>query len=151
MCRINKYELVAEKVAGYNADYIDKRIRDSRDVADFMMTTLRTDRYPTERFSVFMLDTKLRIIGFSDISIGNVDSSPVHPREVFQIAFATPKTAAIIVAHNHPSGDPTPSREDIQVTERLVKAADILGIKLLDHVIVGDGCYTSLKSEGYIQ
>lgn len=101
MCRINKYELVCEKVTGYNADYIDKRIRDSRDIADFMMKTLRTDRYPTERFSVFMLDSKLKIIGFSDISIGNVDSAPVHPREVYQIAFATPKTAAIIVAHNH--------------------------------------------------
>ncbi|MBR2706681.1 MAG: hypothetical protein IKE74_05490 [Mogibacterium sp.] len=150
MCRINKYELVAEKVQGYNAEYIDKRIRDSRDVADFMMTTLRTDRYPVERFSVFMLDPKLRIIGFSDISVGNVDSAPVHPREVFQIAFATPKTSAIIVAHNHPSGDPTPSRQDIEVTERLSKASEILGIRLLDHVIVGDGCFVSMKSEGHM-
>ena len=64
MCRINKYELVAEKVCGYNVDYIDKRIRDSRDVANFMMMTLKTDRYPVERFSVFMLDSKLKIIGF---------------------------------------------------------------------------------------
>ncbi|MBR0341518.1 MAG: hypothetical protein IJH64_04635 [Oscillospiraceae bacterium] len=150
MCRINKYELVAEKICGYNADYIDKKIRDSADVAEFMMTTLKTDRYPSERFSVFMLDSKLRIIGFSDISIGNLDSAPVHPREVFQIAFATPKTAAIIVAHNHPSGDPTPSMEDIQVTERLSKAADILGIRLLDHVIAGDGCFVSMKGEGYL-
>jgi DNA repair protein RadC len=63
----------------------------------------------------------------------------------------TPKTAAVIVAHTHPSGDPTPSSEDIQTNERLAKAADILGIKLLDHVIVGDRCYTSLKAEGYIQ
>lgn len=149
MCRINKYELVCEKVCGYNADYIDKRIRDSRDVADFMMTTLKTDRYPTERFSVFMLDPKLKIIGFSDVSVGNVDSAPVHPREVFQIAFAMPKTAAIIVAHNHPSGDPIPSQQDIEVTHRLLKASEILGIKLLDHVIIGDGCFTSMKSEGY--
>ncbi len=151
MCRINKYELVAEKVAGYNADYLDKRVSDSRDIADFMMKTLRADRYPTERFSVFMLDSKLKLIGFSDISIGNLDSAPVHPREVFQIAFATPKTAAIIVAHNHPSGDPTPSQQDIEVTERLVKASDILGIRLLDHIVVGDDCFTSLKAEGIIQ
>ena len=151
MCRINKYELVAEKVVGYNADYIDKRIKDSRDVAEFMMRTLKTDRYPTERFSVFMLDSKLRIVGFSDVSVGNVDSAPVHPREVFQIAFATAKTAAIIVAHNHPSGDPSPSRQDIEVTERLMKASDILGIRLLDHVIVGDGCYISMKTEGYME
>ena len=150
MCRINKYELVAEKVCGYNVDYIDKRIRDSRDVANFMMMTLKTDRYPVERFSVFMLDSKLKIIGFSDVSIGNLDSAPVHPREVFQIAFATPKTAAIIVAHNHPSGDPTPSRQDIEVTERLMEASGILGIRLLDHIIVGDGCFTSMKAEDII-
>ena len=148
---MSKYELVAEKVCGYNADYIDKRIRDSRDVAECMMTTLRTDRYPTERFSVFMLDTKLRIIGFSDVSVGNIDSATVHPREVFQIAFATAKTAALIVAHNHPSGDPSPSQQDIEVTHRLFKASEILGIKLLDHVIIGDGCYTSMKCEGYLQ
>lgn len=151
MCRIHKYELVCEKVAGYNADYIDKRIRDSRDIAYFMMMTLKTDRYPTERFSVFMLDAKLKIIGFSDISIGNVDSAPVHPREVFQIAFATPKTSAIVVAHNHPSGDPTPSRQDVDITKRLVEAGDILGIRVLDHVITGDSCFTSMKTEGYIQ
>ena len=151
MCRINKYELVAEKVAGYNAEYMDRTIRDSKDIADFMITTLKTDKYPTERFSVYMLDSKLRIIGFSDVSIGNLDSAPVHPREVFQIAFASPKTGAIIVAHNHPSGDPTPSLQDIEVTERLMKAADILGIRFLDHIIVGDGCFTSLKAEGIIQ
>ena len=150
MCRISKYELVAEKVAGYNADYMDKRVKDSKDIADFMMMTLRTDRYPTERFSVFMLDSKLRIVGFSDVSIGNLDSAPIHPREVFQIAFATPKTAAIIVAHNHPSGDPTPSLQDIEVTERLMKASEILGIRLLDHIIVGDGCFTSMKAENII-
>lgn len=150
MCRINKYELVCEKVASYNTDVIDKRLRDSREVADFIMNTLMSDRYPTERFMVFMLDSKLKVLGYSDISIGNVDSAPVHPREVFQIAFAVPKTACILVAHNHPSGDPTPSRQDIEVTERLNKAADILGIRLIDHVIVGDGCFTSMKSEGYI-
>ena len=151
MCRISKYELVCEKVTSYNTDVIDKRLRDSREVADFIMNTLMSDRYPTERFMVFMLDSKLKVLGYSDISIGNVDSAPVHPREVFQIAFAVPKTSCILVAHNHPSGDPTPSYQDIEVTDRLSKASDILGIRLIDHVIVGDNCWVSLKNEGYIE
>ena len=150
MCRINKYELVCEKVAGYNADYIDKKVRDSGDIANFIIRTLKSDRYPVEHFMTFMLDTKLRIQGFSDVSKGNLDSAPVHPRDVFQPALTTAKCAAIIVAHNHPSGDPAPSQQDIEVTHRLFKASEILGIKLLDHVIIGDGCFTSMKSEGYL-
>lgn len=150
MCRINKYELVCEKVAGYNADYIDKRIRDSGDIADFIMRTLKSDRYPVEHFMTFMLDTKLRIQGFSDISKGNLDSAPVHPREVFQPALMTAKCAAIIIAHNHPSGDPTPSLQDIEVTKRITEAGEILGVRVIDHVIIGDGCFVSMKSDGYI-
>lgn len=100
MCRINKYELVCEKVEGYNVDFIDKRIRDSSDIARFIIEVLKADKYTTERFMEFMLDTKLRIIGYCEVSRGNLDSSPVHPREVFQPAIATPKCAAIIVAHN---------------------------------------------------
>lgn len=150
MCRVNKYELVCEKVAGYNVDFIDKRIANSSDIARFILEILKSDRYPVEHFMVFMLDTKLKILGFLDISKGNLDNAPVHPREVFQPALTTAKCAAIIVAHNHPSGDPTPSSEDIAVTKRLSKAADILGIKLIDHVITGDNAFISLKGEGYI-
>ena len=151
MCtRVSKYEMVAEKVRGYNSDIIDKRMNDANNVARFIMETLQSDRMIVEHFYVFLLDTKLKVMGFTDVSKGTLDASPVHPREVFAPAIAVPKVAAVIVAHNHPSGDPTPSIEDIQVTERLVKAADILGIKLLDHVIVGENCWTSLRSEGYI-
>lgn len=152
MCtRIAKYEMVAEKVQGYNSEVIDKRMNSADNIARFIMDSLKSDRMIVEHFYVFMLNTKLKVMGFTDVSKGTLDASPVHPREVFVPAIMTPKTAAVIVAHTHPSGDPTPSREDIQVTERLTKSADILGIKLLDHVIVGDGCYTSLKSEGYIE
>ena len=151
MCRVAKYEMVAEKVQGYNSDIIDKRMNSADNIANFIIQTLRSDRMIVEHFYVFMLDTKLKVMGFADVSKGTLDASPVHPREVFAPALMTPKTAAVIVAHTHPSGDPTPSIEDIQVTERLSRASDILGIRLLDHVIVGDRCYTSLKSEGYLR
>lgn len=147
---VRRYEYVAEKTASYNAPFIDKRIGDSSDVARFISEILQSERYTAEKFMVFMLDTKLKLQGYSIVSIGSLDSAPVHPREVFAPAVATPKCAAVIVAHNHPSGDATPSVQDVEVTERLSKAGDILGIRLLDHVVVGNGSFTSMKSEGYI-
>ena len=152
MCtRVAKYEMVAERVQNYSSEVIDKRMNSADNIARFIMESLKSDRMIVEHFYVFMLDTKLKVMGFADVSKGTLDASPVHPREVFAPAIMTPKTAAVIVAHTHPSGDPTPSYDDIQTTERLAKASDILGIKLLDHVIVGDGCYISLKAEGYMQ
>ena len=150
MCRINKYELVCEKVAGYNTDILEMSMNSGHNVARFIIETLKSDRYPVEHFMIFMLDTKLKVIGFSDISKGNLDAAPVHPREVFQPAMMTAKCAAVIVAHNHPSGDPTPSLEDITVTKRLSEAGQLLGIPLIDHVITGDGKWTSLKGIGHL-
>ena len=150
MCRVNKYELVCEKVEGYNVDFMERRMRDSGDIARFINEYLKSDRFTVEHFMVFMLDTKLNLQGYAVVSKGNLDSSPVHPREVFQHAVATPKCGAIIVAHNHPSGDPTPSPQDVEVTERLNKAGEIIGIKMLDHVVVGNGVSISMKSEGYL-
>ena len=83
------------------------------------------------------------------ISIGCLDSAPVHPREVFRPAVRS-GAAAVIVAHNHPSGDPEPSSEDIAVTERLIKAAGIVGIRLLDHIVVGQDRYVSMRERGII-
>ena len=150
MCRVNKYELICEKVAGYNTDIIDKTMNAPENIAQFIIHTLRSDRFTTEHFMVFMLDTKLKVIGFSDISKGAVDTALVHPREVYQPAMITAKCAAVIVAHNHPSGDPTPSREDIMTTDRLNDVGKLLGITLIDHVIIGDGIWVSLKADGYI-
>lgn len=101
MCRVNKFELICEKVAGYNTDIIDKSMNSPDNIARFIMQTLRSDRFPTEHFMVFMLDTKLKVIGFSDISRGGLDTALVHPREVYQPAMLTAKCAGIIVAHNH--------------------------------------------------
>ena len=122
------------------------RIRDSKQVAELLMEEMMGEK--RELFMTLNLNSKLQVESKSVISIGNIDSAPVHPREVFGPAVRR-GAAAVVVAHNHPSGDPTPSIQDIDVTKRLIKASEILGIRLLDHVIVGNGCFTSMKSEGY--
>lgn len=122
------------------------RIRDSKQVAEILMEEMMCEK--RELFMTLNLNSKLQVESKSVISIGNIDSAPVHPREVFGPAVRR-GAAAVVVAHNHPSGDPTPSLQDIDVTKRLIKASEILGIRLLDHVIVGNGCFTSMKSEGY--
>jgi len=83
------------------------------------------------------------------VSIGDLSSSIVHPREVYKDAVVA-SAASIIVAHNHPSGDPTPSGEDVAVTKRLISAGEIMGIDLLDHIVIGDGVFVSLKERGLI-
>ncbi len=122
------------------------RIRDSRQVAEILMDEMMYEK--REFFMTLNLNSKLQVESKSVISIGSLDSAPVHPREVVGPAVRR-GSAAVIVAHNHPSGDPSPSPQDVDVTKRLIKASEILGIRLLDHVIVGNGCFTSMKSEGY--
>ena len=122
------------------------RIRDSRQVADILTEEMMYEK--RELFMTLNLNSRLQVESKSIISIGSLDSAPVHPREVFGPAVRR-GAAAVVVAHNHPSGDPTPSPQDRDVTKRLIRASEILGIRLLDHVIVGNGCFTSMKSEGY--
>jgi len=102
-----------------------------------------------EHFVVFFLNTKNRIIRRETITIGSLSATVIHPREVFRAAIQH-SSAAIVCVHNHPSGDPTPSFEDIEVTRRLVDAGKIIGIDVLDHVIVGRDGYVSLKEGGLI-
>jgi DNA repair protein RadC len=102
-----------------------------------------------ELFVSLHLNTKMQIESKHIVSIGCLDSAPVHPREVFRPAVRS-GAAAVIVAHNHPSGDPEPSKEDKAVTERLLKASSVMGIKLLDHIIIGHGRYVSLRETGLI-
>jgi len=101
----------------------------------------------TERFLTFMLDTKNRILGFVETSVGSLNSSVVHPRDTFRAAVVQ-GAAAVIFLHNHPSGDPTPSREDYDTTQRLFNAGALLGIRVLDHIIVCDDDYYSFADEG---
>lgn len=99
---------------------------------------------------VMMLDTKNKVIGLHKAHIGSLNASVVHPREIFKCAILN-NAASIIVSHQHPSGDPTESKQDIEMTKRLLECGLILGIPLLDHVIVSyTGKYVSLKEKGYI-
>jgi DNA repair protein RadC len=100
-----------------------------------------------EQFGILMLDTKSQVIRVKIVSIGSVDQTIVHPREVFREA-ATASAAAIVLFHNHPSGDPTPSGDDIALTKRLADAGEIMGIEVLDHVILGDRRYFSMREAG---
>lgn len=101
-----------------------------------------------EHFVCLFLNTKNHTIGLPEtISIGSLSSAIVHPREVFRAAIKR-SSAALICAHNHPSGDPTPSSEDISLTSRLIQAGEIVGIDVLDHLIIGDSRYVSLKEKG---
>ncbi|MFC2071908.1 DNA repair protein RadC [Chloroflexota bacterium] len=100
-----------------------------------------------EHFLVLLLDTRGQLIKTSEVSIGSLDSSIVHPREVFKEAISA-SAASVIFVHNHPSGDPEPSEDDIKLTERLAQAGEIMGIDVLDHIIICDNDFLSLKSKG---
>jgi DNA repair protein RadC len=124
-----------------------KKTIDNPEKAEEVFTSIIKDA-DREIFMVMMLNTKNKIIGLNTASIGSLNAAIVHPREVLKPAILS-NAAGIIVAHNHPSGDPTPSMEDIALTDRLKKACSIMGVNLLDHIIVGDKCL-SLRKEGYL-
>ncbi|TNJ67675.1 JAB domain-containing protein [Paenibacillus hemerocallicola] len=120
-------------------------IRSPHDVSLLMMEELRY--LQKEHFVCLFLNTKNHVIGQETLSIGSLNASIVHPREVFLAAIKR-SSASIICVHNHPSGDPTPSPEDIEITRRLVEAGSVIGIEVLDHVIIGDLESVSLKELG---
>jgi DNA repair protein RadC len=105
---------------------------------------------PVEQFGVVLLDTRHRVLRIKIVSIGSLDSAVVHPREVFREAAAV-SAAAVVLFHNHPSGDPTPSAEDLRLTTRLVSAGEIMGIDVVDHLILGDRRYFSLLEAGSLR
>lgn len=102
-----------------------------------------------EQLIVCCLDTKNQPTAINVVSVGSLNTSIVHPREVFKPAILS-NSASIILFHNHPSGDPEPSKEDISITERIKESGNILGIKLIDHIIIGDDSYCSLKERGIV-
>ncbi len=122
-------------------------VRSPESLADLFMEDMRYAH--KEYFKVLMLNVKLEIIGLETVSVGELSGAPVHPRESFEPAIRK-GAAAVCFAHNHPSGDPTPSDDDLKITRRLMECGDLLGIRVLDHIIIGDGVYSSLKEEGYI-
>ncbi|MEF9922197.1 MAG: DNA repair protein RadC [Anaerovoracaceae bacterium] len=116
-------------------------------VANLFMEKLRYLK--KEHFKSVLVNTKGEIILTDNVSVGELSSTVVHPREVFKTAIQK-SAAAVIFIHNHPSGDPTPSQEDILTTKRLIEAGELLGIKVLDHIVIGDGEYTSLRGLGLV-
>lgn len=122
-------------------------IRSPKDGADYVMEDLR--HLSQEHFVALYLNTKNQVIHQQTVFIGSLNASIVHPREVFKEALKR-SAASLVCFHNHPSGDPTPSREDIEVTKRLVDCGIMLGIEVLDHIIIGDKKYVSLKEKGLV-
>jgi DNA repair protein RadC len=116
-----------------------------RDAAAYLLP--KFGARPVEQFGLMMLDTKHRLIRTSVVSVGTLDSSPAHPREIFREAAAA-CAAAIVLFHNHPSGDPLPSRDDLELTRRLMHAGEIMGIDVIDHVILADTRYFSFREAG---
>jgi len=119
-------------------------IKSPEDVANIVRSQLKGKK--KEHFLVLCLDTRNRLINYKPVSMGSLDTSVVHPREVFKEAISS-SAASVIFVHNHPSGDPEPSKEDIELTKRLAKAGEIVGIDVLDHIIVCDRSYLSLKAK----
>ncbi len=127
-------------------EYGSTTITSPADVAA-LAAVLEMHEMAEENFIILCLNTKNKIAGIHTVSIGSLNASIVHPREVFKAAMLN-NASSIICLHNHPSGDPGPSRDDIETTHRLVNAGNILGIDVLDHIIIGDGRYISLKEQG---
>lgn len=148
MFNYSKYELFMKQTAVHESE-IDYNIKNPNTVYDFAVNIMELNSVPQEVFVIIMLDSKGGIIGYSEISRGTLNSSMVHPREVFKPAIIQ-NAFGIIAIHNHPSGDPTPSKEDIEVTDRLREAGKLIGIELFDHVIIGNCEKSSLKEHGYI-
>jgi DNA repair protein RadC len=125
-----------------------RKVCSPKDVYTLMYPKMREQK--KEKFITLCLDTKNQILKEEVVSIGSLNASIVHPREVFKSALLE-SSASVIMVHNHPSGDPSPSREDIMVTEKMVEGGKLLGIDVLDHIIIGEGRYVSLKDEGFVR
>ena len=145
--RVARYRLLLVKDGTVPTSW-DRQLRQSRDVADLMADVVAgLDR---EAFFVVLLDGKNRASGINLVSLGSLTAALVHPREVFKAAIAG-SAAALVLVHNHPSGDPTPSPEDRAITERLVQVGELVGIKVLDHIVLGEaGVFRSFADEGLL-
>jgi len=139
------------ELANRRGDYVellDKQPMVNPDKVFNMVKSKLKDK-KKEYLLTLLLTTRNQLIKTAEISIGSLDTSIVHPREVFKEAIAA-SAASLILVHNHPSGDPKPSEDDISLTRRLIETGEIIGIEVLDHLIVGDERYVSLKKEGII-
>lgn len=120
-------------------------VRAPKDIARMFMDEMK--HYDREHFKAAFLNTKNQVIKVVTVSIGSLNASIVHPREILKPAIAV-SAASIILVHNHPTGDPTPSREDVEFTRRFAKCGELIGIELLDHIVIGADRFQSLKESG---
>jgi len=118
-----------------------------RDAAHFLMPEYSARS--VEQFGLLMLDTRHRVLRTSVLTVGTLDCAAVQPREVFRQALLA-SAAAVVMFHNHPSGDPQPSADDVELTRRMAAAGELMGVCVIDHVVLGDGRYCSLKESGYL-
>jgi DNA repair protein RadC len=125
-------------------DYLNRRVTTSREVFELFRDLEHESR---EHFIALHLDSKNTIICFDRVSIGSLNAAVIHPRELFKAVLLS-SAAAVILVHVHPSGDPTPSREDLELTGRLKECGELLGVRVLDHVIIGHDCFVSLADRG---
>ena len=138
------FELTS-RLEGYQESGKRETVKTPEDVIALVRSRLKGKK--KEYFLALLLDTRNQLIRVAEISIGSLDSSIVHPREVFKEAVSA-SAASVLFAHNHPSGDPEASEDDINLTKRLAEAGEIMGIDVLDHIIIGEQKYLSLKREG---
>jgi DNA repair protein RadC len=136
---------LASRLEGYSEAGDKPLVKTPEEVVNLVRSRLKGKK--KEYFLALLLDTRNQLIKVSEISVGSLDSNIVHPREVFKEAISA-SAASVIFVHNHPSGDPTASEDDIKLTKRLAEAGEIVGIDVLDHIIIGDKNYLSLKREG---
>ncbi len=144
-------QVTAALALGQRANQLDARqkrvVQSPADAAAVFCSDLRF--LAKEHFRCLVLDVKNQILTNELVSIGTLNASLVHPREVFRPAISR-AGAGVILAHNHPSGDPTPSREDLGLTKRLAECGNLLGIEVLDHIIIGDNTFISLREKGIL-
>ena len=148
MIRLTRYKLELVKESNSAYDLSGKKVSSPMDAAVIAREVFNTDSQAEEIFGILTLDTKNNVNGVFEVSRGSLNSSIVHPREVFKRAFLQ-NASTIILVHNHPSGECEPSHEDILLTNRLDECGKILGVKILDHIILGEAFY-SFKEEGLL-
>lgn len=155
--RITKYKTtlsedgkaVLEKELSVNYPELDRKMNGPEKVVRLAKEFLHLDDQTEEYLYMICMNSKLELTSVFEISHGNVNSSIIGAREIFQKALLA-NAVSIILMHNHPSGDSTPSREDIEMTKRIVEAGRVVGVELVDHIIIGRPMFTSLKEKGYM-
>lgn len=144
---MHSIRLVKESSHRYNIS--SRTVKSPDDAAEIARTIFNVDELDVEIFGILLLNIKNSVIGAHIVSKGSLTGSIVHPREIFKAAILS-NAACIVLVHNHPSGDPEPSKEDISCTTRLIKAGNVLDIPVIDHIILGDDCFISMKEKGLL-